>query len=237
MLLHGDADLAGIAVPHHIRKGFLEDADQAVLDFPGDLTSHIIPQQDRTEGEAVGQASDRLLQVYGLIVQVMYTAADAVHGRIQGNIQVVQYRAKLCLPVYGPGRAQQQDGTGENVPYAVMDLPGDPVPLPQGGGVDLIVLLFQKRFILFRQQKMILPAVVLALPEQHIQPLILPGMALQKRGQQKTEDAHPQRKHQGIYGMGHMIQEQKAGAGQHQPPAFRQEQIKQSRKKTEKRRK
>ncbi len=178
MLLEGDSDLAGIAVPDHVGKGFLCDADQAVFDFPGNQKAHVVVYENRAEGKTVGQAADRILQIHGIIVQVVYAAADAVHGGIEGIVQMIQHGVQLRLTVHRPGGAQQQDGTGQDMAHIVVDLPCDPVSLPEGRGIDLVVLLFYKSLVLFCQEELILPAVVLTLPVLQAEPFILCRMDL-----------------------------------------------------------
>ena len=68
--------------------------------------------------------------------------------------------------------------------YIIVDLPGDPVALPECGGVDLIVLLFQQSPVFLCQEQIMFLAVILSAAQFRLKRFTVSCIALEKkRGQ------------------------------------------------------
>ena len=121
---------------------------------------------------------------------------DAVHGLGQSLLHLKKLSGQ-CLILSADHRhgAYLKEGSGQQVPHVVMDLPGDPVALVQGRQPHLVILFLHQLRILLFQVKRLLPGRILR-PEINIHRILIgPGPLSQKKsghaeyqGRQKQPD-------------------------------------------------
>ena len=62
-------------------------------------------------------------------MKVMDAASDAVHGKIQGVLQIFKKSCKPGFLVHGPGCPKHENGPGKHMAYIVVDFSCDTVSL------------------------------------------------------------------------------------------------------------
>ena len=169
-----DEDFYGrsIAVFHDVRQCFFYNADKAIFDIAWNLIRDIIGDTYRAEGEVADQAVNSVFQIDRFIMKIVHTGTDAVHGSIKRVFQTVHQRCCFRIIVNCPDSRSKQDRTGKNMPYIIMDFPGNAVALFQCCIVDFIVLFFQKSVIFLCQKKSTFFTVVPAMKKIKFQFLI-----------------------------------------------------------------
>ena len=189
MLPEKNIDGIRITVPHHIGKPLFCNTDQTVFHLSWNLSGHIISKSYRAEGEIFYKSLYGIFQIHRIIVKIMDTGTDAVHGTVQRFFQISKKRIKCFIFVDGFAGRSHKNGAGEHMAYIVMDFPCDPVSLPESCSIDLIILFFQKRLVFFGKKKCVFFAVITALTEIPGKEFILPGMRPEKKRQDKTKDS------------------------------------------------
>ncbi len=132
----------------NVVQGFLHDHNEAVLHRPWHLVPHIIYKFHRTERKFLRQRLHSLLQIDRLVPQVMHTLPDACHRLIQRILQMAQGLSRRYCRAGCFHSSHHQDCPRQHMTHTVMDLPGDSVALPEGGGIDLIILLIHQMLVL-----------------------------------------------------------------------------------------
>ena len=168
---------------HHIGQGLPHDGQEGELQPPVHLP-RVVVQLHRAECEIAQHRLQLHMQIHRLVVEIVDAAPDAVHGprqRVPHGVQPLPHR---FVPVDHLQRPHLQQGAGEQMPYVVVDLPGDPVALVEGGQPHLVILLVQQLPVLPLQMEGQFPGAVLRL-------LVLATVPQQPLGAQPEQQRRP----------------------------------------------